>query len=1449
MKHLTTVFAVLALALATSPWIVAATFTDGAANDNWSDGANWGGSAPASGENVTFNDDGTVDGGVDDVTNIVDDDFTVGKLQYSNMYEFTADGTKVTSQNINTNWHHTQINSTKTLTVQGEFIVGNDTRPNSAAGDAVDDSSDNGNVDTYVKISGDGSFVVNNSSQVLVDPVTWRFAGTRTVLDMSELASADITTKNFYDTTYDTSGDGEQGYTDQIIYFAQDTTITADKIQTSGWGSQDQIHVGETTVLNIDEIRLNYWCEGQTASDLDIALQTGLSDPSFTIRARDGSGRASVHFGNVAQLGTQQVDTNVNLNGADLDILASDFVVGSDFNHKFGEATANSSDAIFSFNEGTIDAQTVYVGALEADSRVSNGEGYCTGTLNIGSDTVDGGTLIADTILLANHEEDLDDSVLNDGPEQGGRVDDTINLKGGTIRATSIEPGVGTDLADVRTFNWDNGTIGNKSGTDLTITQDLILTGTGSHIFDAEGGQSITLNADISESVSGAITKTGAGTLTLSGSNTYSGATTVTAGTLELSHAGSNNISSSSGIAIGSGATLDVTGLDSGNGLFLASGQTLSGSGSVTGPVTVDASASLSPGSSPGQLTMDDLTFEDGSSALFEINGLTPGISFDQVLGTGSELTFNGEWVLNLSFRPATPITDTLTLFDFGTYTPNGFDPTIQIVSGRADSATYNSVDGTLQLVNAVPEPSAIMLISLSVIGLLLRRRCRGVGQGTLRSKISGCAAVVAACLLVGSAHSGAADITYDDGAGDNNWSSNTNWSDDGAGVQTGDNVTFDNTGSDDGTSAVTNTVDSSITIGDLLYRNMYDYTDDGNDVTGQDTDTNWHHTQINDGQTLTVQGAFRVGVDDAPTFPSDPGDDEGDVDTHVIISGDGKLVVNNNTEFNIDPLTDRFNSGSTTILDMRNLAEADITTVDMPLVAVAGTTGHVYFAQDTKVTAENIGMSGWNNARNLYLGEATELYVDRYMLGTAHEYVTPRSMHTISVAMQSGLTSPTVKMRGQNGELDDSDRGDMYLGAVTYSGHTQTTTMNLNGATLDAKFGDFVLCSDYEWGNLNAAGITTFSFNAGTIDATTVKVASLDGSGKAGSATAILNVGSDSVDGGTLIADTIIIGDNNSATDDSDGDGSVNATLNLKGGVIRATSITYGGTGTEAEDVYTFNWDNGTIGNKSGTDLTITQDLVLTGTGSHIFDAEGGQSITLNADISESVSGGITKTGSGTLTLSGSNTHSGATAVTEGTLVLSHAGSNNISSSSGIAIGSGATLDVTGLDSGNGLLLSSGQALSGSGSVTGPVTVDAGASLSPGSSPGQLATDDLTLEGGSSALFEINGLTPGISFDQVLGTGSELTFNGAWTLYLSFRPETPITDTVTLFDFGTYTPNGFDPTIQIVSGRADSATYNAANGTLELVNAVPEPASLVVLGFGALTLLRRRRKLTHIKK
>ena len=208
------------------------------------------------------------------------------------------------------------------------------------------------------------------------------------------------------------------------------------------------------------------------------------------------------------------------------------------------------------------------------------------------------------------------------------------------------------------------------------------------------------------------VSKSGAGTMVLSAINTYSGATTVNAGTLVVNG------------SLGNAA------------VSVALGATLGGSGGIAGPVNV--LGTLSPGNSPGVITLGSLVLGGSSTTLIEINGTGRGVSYDgvNITGTSSSLTYGG--LLSFNFASLSPDYVTYHIFDFtggfsgafttvsstgayaGTWTDIGGGQ-FQLLSG-AQTLTFTQSTGDVVV---VPEPSTLALAAggIAIAAAAYRRR------------------------------------------------------------------------------------------------------------------------------------------------------------------------------------------------------------------------------------------------------------------------------------------------------------------------------------------------------------------------------------------------------------------------------------------------------------------------------------------------------------------------------------------------------------------------------------------------------------------------------------------------------------------------------------------------------------------------------------------------------
>lgn len=206
---------------------------------------------------------------------------------------------------------------------------------------------------------------------------------------------------------------------------------------------------------------------------------------------------------------------------------------------------------------------------------------------------------------------------------------------------------------------------------------------------------------------------------------------------------------------------------------------------------------------------------------------------------------------------------------------------------------------------------------------------------------------------------------------------------------------------------------------------------------------------------------------------------------------------------------------------------------------------------------------------------------------------------------------------------------------------------------------------------------------------------------------------------------------------------------------------------------------------------------------------------------------------GKGVLTLSGANDYTGTTSVTRGTLVV-----NGSISTSVTTVSSGATLGGIG--------------------TVGALTIESGAFVTPGNSPGILTVDGNYTQAGQYTA-EINGIIAGSGYDQigVTGTvdisgGSLVTlFSGAGynpgdLLFILLNDSTDaITGTYSGFAQGATvaTYGGMDWTISYSANGNNAGSPSFTGGNDIALMAVPEPNVAALFGaLGLLALLRRRR-------
>jgi autotransporter-associated beta strand protein len=191
------------------------------------------------------------------------------------------------------------------------------------------------------------------------------------------------------------------------------------------------------------------------------------------------------------------------------------------------------------------------------------------------------------------------------------------------------------------------------------------------------------------------------------------------------------------------------------------------------------------------------------------------------------------------------------------------------------------------------------------------------------------------------------------------------------------------------------------------------------------------------------------------------------------------------------------------------------------------------------------------------------------------------------------------------------------------------------------------------------------------------------------------------------------------------------------------------------------------------------------------------------NLTLSGAIGGaaGLVKSGAGRLALSGTSTFTGGTTVNAGTLLV------NGTIPGPVTVNAGATLG-------------------GTGTVTGPVTVNAGGTLAAGLSPGVTNTGNLVLAG--IFLVEIEGATLGTQYDNTNVTGTVTIAGGTLTLAGAYVPVAGDSFTIIAND-------GADAVTGTFAGLAEGATlaFNGATLGISYVGGTGNDVVLTALAAG----------------
>jgi fibronectin-binding autotransporter adhesin len=328
---------------------------------------------------------------------------------------------------------------------------------------------------------------------------------------------------------------------------------------------------------------------------------------------------------------------------------------------KSGAATLTLSGAATYAGSTTVSGgKLLLTGSMSSDVAVASGA-----TLQIG----DGGTkgsltgdlAIAGTAIFNRSDEyDFGGDITGAGDlVKLGASRLTLSGPYGFTGATTVQGGSVRilHLPQTAEVQVDNGVL-DLSGLTQTITN---LSGGATGEVDIDGG-ALTVNQSGSTTFAGAITGsgsftiTGGGVIELTGANTYTGPTTVGIGKLKV------NGSVTSDVTVG------------------ASGA-LGGSGTIGGDVVVQTGGQVTPGNSPGTLTVaGDFTFTAGSTYQVEV---LPTGEHDLIVVGGSTIIQTGAKVAVLAGGPAS---------EYARLSQYGILTSASGVTGRFSSVTSDMV-------------------------------------------------------------------------------------------------------------------------------------------------------------------------------------------------------------------------------------------------------------------------------------------------------------------------------------------------------------------------------------------------------------------------------------------------------------------------------------------------------------------------------------------------------------------------------------------------------------------------------------------------------------------------------------------------------------------------------------------------------------------------------------
>jgi autotransporter-associated beta strand protein len=261
-------------------------------------------------------------------------------------------------------------------------------------------------------------------------------------------------------------------------------------------------------------------------------------------------------------------------------------------------------------------------------------------------------------------------------------INSTNSYAGGTdLTATGVFIGadnaLGTGLVTLNNF----AAVQNNSGSTLNLVNDFQINASPTFSAVLGGDSNLTLSGAINGG--GKLSKAGDGTLTVTGTSGFNGVFDVNEG----------------GFVVATGATFGGAGLETN----IRNGALLGGTGTITGTVNMANAAILSPGQSPGTLTVaGNLNLSSSTDLQWELGqayALGGGLN-DRVVVTGN-LVLDGNLTVAESAGGAFTL-GVYNLFSYGTLTDNGLT-VLPLPGGFTGFVQNNTVASQINLIVTQP--------------------------------------------------------------------------------------------------------------------------------------------------------------------------------------------------------------------------------------------------------------------------------------------------------------------------------------------------------------------------------------------------------------------------------------------------------------------------------------------------------------------------------------------------------------------------------------------------------------------------------------------------------------------------------------------------------------------------------------------------------------------------